>query len=135
MMRIITIFISALILTHLLILNASSQIIVDHWAVQEFEQIPDEWIEKAKELTIHYGHTSHGSQILAGLYWIEDNIPGTPVNIMDQYHPDSFTKKGTSQYNPRYEDISRHPTREEIQQVFDYARDIGINFVGATFDR
>jgi len=77
MMRKIMIFIFAMILTHLLILNAASQIIVDHWAVQEFEQIPDEWIEKAKELTVHYGHTSHGSQILAGLYWIEDNIDAT----------------------------------------------------------
>jgi len=81
MMRKITIFICALILTHLLILNASSQIIVDHWAVQEFEQIPDEWIEKAKELTIHYGHTSHGSQILAGLYWIEDNIDAVKYKV------------------------------------------------------
>ena len=57
-----------------LISQVHSQIIADHLAVQEFDQIPDEWIEAAKELTVHYGHTSHGSQILAGLYWIEEYI-------------------------------------------------------------
>ena len=54
--------------------NIFSQIIADHRAVQQFEEIPQYWIEKAKELSVHYGHTSHGSQILAGLYWIEENI-------------------------------------------------------------
>ncbi len=73
-MRKITISALALLLIISFYLEANSQIIADHWAVQEFEQIPDEWIEKAKELTVHYGHTSHGSQILAGLYWIEENI-------------------------------------------------------------
>lgn len=67
--------------------------------------------------------------------WIMSNIPGTPVNIMDQYHPDSFAKKGTSQYNERYEDISRYPTRDEIENVFYYASKKGINFQGATFDK
>jgi len=53
---------------------ASAQIVVDHTSVNEFDQIPDEYIESARNLAIHYGHTSHGSQIIAGLYWIEDNI-------------------------------------------------------------
>jgi len=56
------------------IYEANCQIIADHRAVQEFDQIPDEWIEAAKVLAVHYGHTSHGSQILAGLYWIEESI-------------------------------------------------------------
>ena len=67
--------------------------------------------------------------------WIITEIADTPVNIMDQYHPDSFTLKSSSSYNPRYEDINRFPTKDEIQQVFNYAKDIGINFIGATFDR
>jgi putative pyruvate formate lyase activating enzyme len=67
--------------------------------------------------------------------WMMTDIPGTPVNIMDQYHPDSFAKKGTPQYNERYEDISRYPTREEIENVFYYASKRGINFQGATFDK
>ncbi len=48
-------------------------LIVDHNAVIEFEQIPDEWIEKARELTIHYAHTSHGSQIVTGLRFLEEH--------------------------------------------------------------
>ncbi|MHA2101395.1 MAG: 4Fe-4S cluster-binding domain-containing protein, partial [Candidatus Kariarchaeaceae archaeon] len=35
--------------------------------------------------------------------WIRKEIPQTPVNIMDQYHPDSFAKKGSPKYNNRYE--------------------------------
>lgn len=69
------------------------------------------------------------------LDWIDDEISDTPVNIMDQYHPDSFARKGTSAYNPRYEDISRYPTKDEIETVFYYANEKGINFQGATFDK
>ncbi len=46
-------------------------IIIDHHAVQAFHDIPEDWLEKAKELTVHYGHTSHGSQIIAGLNYLE----------------------------------------------------------------
>ncbi len=49
-------------------------LIIDHTAVQKFDLIPDYWLAKAKELTIHYGHTSHGSQIMAGLNYLEANI-------------------------------------------------------------
>ncbi|MBI4775207.1 MAG: hypothetical protein HY788_13715 [Deltaproteobacteria bacterium] len=41
---------------------------VDHTAVRQFSRIPDQWIEAAKALTFHYAHTSHGSQIIAGLH-------------------------------------------------------------------
>jgi len=44
-------------------------IIIDH-TTADLDQIPEEWIEAAKELTIHYAHTSHGSQLMSGLgYW------------------------------------------------------------------
>lgn len=46
----------------------SEPLIVDHQAVQEFDQIPDYWIEQAKQnFVIGYGHTSHGSQISSGM--------------------------------------------------------------------
>lgn len=41
-------------------------IVIDHNST-DISRIPDQWIERAKALTIHYGHTSHGSQILSGL--------------------------------------------------------------------
>jgi len=46
-------------------------IIADHRAVQEFQRIPARWIEKAKELTIHYAHTSHGDQVWQGVENLE----------------------------------------------------------------
>jgi hypothetical protein len=44
-------------------------IIIDHTAT-DLSRIPDQWISAARQLTFHFGHTSHGSQIIAGLgYW------------------------------------------------------------------
>lgn len=48
-------------------------IIVDHTCT-DLSQIPDTWLEEAKQLTVHFGHTSHGSQILAGLYYLETHV-------------------------------------------------------------
>lgn len=45
----------------------SGSLVVDHRAVQEFARIPDEWLDAARALRIHYAHTSHGSQILSGM--------------------------------------------------------------------
>lgn len=47
--------------------GSSLNILADHTAVQNFDNIPDEWITEAKKLIVHYGHTSHGSQVLTGL--------------------------------------------------------------------
>lgn len=46
---------------------ASKSIVIDHTCIK-LDQIPFEWIDKAKKsLHIAYGHTSHGSQITCGL--------------------------------------------------------------------
>lgn len=50
--------------------QAGSAIIVDHNHT-DLSKIPDYWIGKAKELAIHYAHTSHGSQICSGLTTLE----------------------------------------------------------------
>lgn len=44
-------------------------IVVDY-RMADISQIPDEWIARAKQLTVHYAHTSHGSQIVTGLEWL-----------------------------------------------------------------
>ncbi len=51
--------------------DGSEPLIIDHRAVQRFNQIPEYWLQKAKELVVHYGHTSHGSQIVCGLNYFE----------------------------------------------------------------
>jgi hypothetical protein len=63
-------------------------LVVDHYAVQAFDQIPDEWLEKAKELTMYYGHTSHGSQILAGLNYLEQQVDPVKYSwaVRTSYH-------------------------------------------------
>ena len=48
----------------------ANAIVVDHRHT-DISKIPDYWLTKAKELVVHYAHTSHGSQILSGLGWLE----------------------------------------------------------------
>jgi hypothetical protein len=48
----------------------SLTIVVNH-TTTDLSQIPDQWIEKARDLTFHYAHTSHGHQIEVGLEWLE----------------------------------------------------------------
>lgn len=55
-------------------LGAQQAIIIDHTCT-DTSKIPAYWLEKAKELTIHYAHTSHGSQINTGLYALENMYP------------------------------------------------------------
>jgi hypothetical protein len=51
--------------------QAQGPIIIDHNCT-DLSQIPAYWIDQAKSLTFHYAHTSHGSQIISGLYVLED---------------------------------------------------------------
>jgi uncharacterized repeat protein (TIGR01451 family) len=49
---------------------AGKPIIIDHTCT-DITKIPDYWLEQAKDLVIHYAHTSHGSQINSGLGKLE----------------------------------------------------------------
>ena len=53
---------------------AQEAIIVDHTCT-DLSKIPAYWIEQAKLLTIHYGHTSHGSQVNTGAETLEGVDP------------------------------------------------------------
>jgi hypothetical protein len=50
------------------------ELIIDHNTI-DITQIPDYWLGKAKELAFHYGHTSHGEQIMEGLSYLETMNP------------------------------------------------------------
>ena len=63
--------------------QARTPIIVDHNAVREFDNIPPAWLEAAKTLTLHYAHTSHGSQITSGITALEQNSSIYSVAIME----------------------------------------------------
>jgi len=49
-------------------------IVVDHRHTH-VSQIPPFWVGEAKKLVVHYAHTSHGSQVLTGLDWLEGRDP------------------------------------------------------------
>ena len=63
------------------------QLLVDHNAVWEFDSIPAYWLERAKELfRIHYGTTSHGSQITNGLLNYEEIAPSYSYAQITTFH-------------------------------------------------
>ncbi len=53
---------------------AQEPIIIDHTCT-DLSVVPEYWIEQAKLLTIHYAHTSHGSQINSGTDLLETLHP------------------------------------------------------------
>ena len=53
-----------------LVITPDPAIIVGHQHT-DASQIPDFWIEQARQYVVHYAHTSHGSQVLSGLRWLE----------------------------------------------------------------
>lgn len=61
---------------------ADPAIIIDHTCT-DLSKIPDYWLERAKELTFHYAHTSHGSQINSGIERLEEVDPKYSVTILE----------------------------------------------------
>ena len=55
-------------------------IVVDHRHT-DISKIPPEWIGEVKNFLVHYAHTSHGSQVLTGLYWLEERDATYNVDI------------------------------------------------------
>lgn len=55
-------------------------ILIDHRNT-DVSKIPDYWIAEAKKFVVHYAHTSHGSQVLSGLEWLEVQNPKYNVDI------------------------------------------------------
>ena len=68
-------------------IHAQSALIIDH-SCADIEQIPNAWLDQARDLAFHYAHTSHGSQIVSGLHYLAsqdsryalsvDNAGGSP---------------------------------------------------------
>jgi hypothetical protein len=56
-------------------------IIVDHRNT-DVSQIPPYWRDEARKFVVHYAHTSHGSQVLTGLEWLEGRDLAYNVDII-----------------------------------------------------
>lgn len=55
-------------------------LIIDHNSAN-ISAIPDKWITEAKALRIHYAHTSHGSQVITGLNYLEEHVDGVRYSV------------------------------------------------------
>lgn len=78
----------------------TSAIIADHSSTG-LSSIPDEWIEKVKEIiNVHYCHTSHGSQIMTGLERLMNGnfSASAQKNRNYNYYPDNCTMPDTIDY-------------------------------------
>ncbi len=57
-----------------------SALVIDHTNT-DISRIPDYWLTQAKALTLHYAHTSHGSQIISGAEKLEQLDPKYNIAI------------------------------------------------------
>jgi putative pyruvate formate lyase activating enzyme len=69
------------------------------------------------------------------LDWLAETLPYAPVNIMDQYHPDTFTDPASASYQARYEALARRPNRTEMARSHRLAQDRGLPFETVTRER
>lgn len=69
------------------------------------------------------------------LKWIKDNMPDALVNVMYQYHPDNFCNPYSTKFDIRYKEIARYPTKEELMKAYNYAKELGLDFVIVSFDK
>ncbi len=60
------------------------------------------------------------------LSWLAENCPHALVNIMDQYRPEYMTDPHGPHYSERFRELSRRPTRHEIEEAYAYASRLGL---------
>ena len=69
------------------------------------------------------------------LEWIGEHVPSALVNVMAQFRPDNFCDPASAKYRDKYAEIARHPTRTELSDSWQRARELGLNFEATTFER
>jgi putative pyruvate formate lyase activating enzyme len=69
------------------------------------------------------------------LEWIAERVPSVPVNVMAQFRPDNFCDPASASYRSKYAEIARRPTRQELDESWRRAHELGLNFEATTFER
>jgi putative pyruvate formate lyase activating enzyme len=69
------------------------------------------------------------------LEWIASRVPTAPVNVMAQFHPDNFCDPASAKYRDKYAEIARRPTCAELESAWRRARELGLEFETASFER
>jgi hypothetical protein len=62
--------------------QAAPGFVIDH-KCSNLGKIPPQWLEQARKLTVHYAHTSHGSQIITGLQALARSDPRFPFAVRE----------------------------------------------------
>jgi putative pyruvate formate lyase activating enzyme len=69
------------------------------------------------------------------LDWIAEHMPSAPVNIMDQYHPDTFTDSRSPRFRERYRPLARRPTAAEVHAAYEHGKKRRLNFEAVTYEK
>jgi putative pyruvate formate lyase activating enzyme len=69
------------------------------------------------------------------LKWIASCMPAAPLNVMAQFHPDNFCDPASAKYRDKYAEIARRPTYAELEESWRLARELGLKFETASFER
>jgi hypothetical protein len=59
---------------------AQTALVIDHECT-DLDRIPDPWLDAARDLVLHYAHTSHGSQIVSGLQYLDATDPRLALTV------------------------------------------------------
>lgn len=76
----ITLGLGVLCLSTSAVALGQNALIIDHTCT-DLHRVPPAWIAQAQQLTLHYAHTSHGSQVCSGLETLGDVTPFYRVAI------------------------------------------------------
>jgi putative pyruvate formate lyase activating enzyme len=55
--------------------------------------------------------------------------------VLAQFHPDNFCDPTSAKYRDKYVGIARRPTRVELDDSWRRARELGLKFETASFER
>ncbi len=69
------------------------------------------------------------------LEWIAEQMPAVPVNVMAQFHPGNFCDPANAKFRDKYAEIARRPSHSELHRSWRRARELGLKFETATFER
>ena len=82
--------------------------VIDHNAVELFDQIPDSYLPAARAKRVLFRHTSVGDNINLGLNCLWNYFPGTPNPNVRPYACDRGLDPGQIIYDPKYDRSNWH---------------------------
>ena len=82
------------------------QIIADHTIVDKYDDIPQYYIDKVKEMWLSYAGESHSMGIRRGLLLLEASYPTYAVSVMESGTPEAYTASNLRASRATWGDVS-----------------------------